>query len=275
MNHHCSTQFRRARRARIVVVAAVLVSPLSVAVPVAASHIPRVNDRECPSTAPYKVQVDNDVFCQTPAEFCARHTWREDCQPSATTTTLAPGQTRPRYADDYVDVPGPVDGSRCPPSNPVAAQVDNRMICYTLLGFCETVNPTWYDEARGLWCPGATTTTTVPPTTTTTSVSRGAAGESGGPDVVDPSQLVEVRAARGGSAFVVPPDVLSVQGGGATGRSVAVTIRATRRGSRTVTFSIRARGNRPIEIPSSLSRRGYRLSIFVDGVQMLVIPPSR
>jgi len=110
-------------------------------------------------------------------------------------------------------------------------------------GFSETRNPTWYDEARGLWCPGATATTTAPPTTTTTSASRGAAGEPGAPDLVDPSQLVEVR--------------------------------ATRRGSRTVTFSVRVRGNRPIEIPSSLSRRGYRLSIFGDGVQMLVIPLSR
>ena len=275
MNHHCSTLSRRTLRARILVATGVLVTSLSVAVPAAASHGPRVNDRECPSTAPYKVQVDDDVFCQTPAEFCARNTWREDCQPGATTTTLAPGQTRSRFADDYVDVPGPVDGSRCPPSNPVAAQVDNRMICYTLLGFCETLNPTWYDEARGLWCPGATTTTTAPPTTTTTSASRGAAGEPGAPDLVDPFQLVEVRAARGGSAYVLPPDLLSVQGGTATGQSVAVTIRATRRGSRTVTFSVRVRGNRPIEIPSSLSRRGYRLSIFVDGVQMLVIPPSR
>jgi len=257
------------------VVAGVLAGALAVAVPAAASHLPRVNDRECPSTAPYKVQVGDDVFCQTPAEFCARNTWREDCQPGATTTTLTPGQMRPRFADDYVDVPGPVDGSRCPPSNPVAAQVDNRMICYTLLGFCETVNPTWYDEARGLWCPGATTTTTVPPTTTTTSASRGAAGESGAPDLLDPAQLVEVRAARGGSAFVLPPDLLSVQSGEATGQPVAVTIRATKRGARTVTFTIRSRGNRPIEIPSSLSRRGYRLTIFVDGVRMLVIPPSR
>jgi hypothetical protein len=41
------------------------------------------------------------------------------------------------------------------------------------------------------------------------------------------------------------------------------------------TFSLRTRAGRAIEIPTSLSKRGYRLSIFVDGVQMLVIPATR
>lgn len=242
-----------------------------------AAPVPLVNDRECPSTAPYKIQINSDVFCQTVAEFCARNPWRADCQPDATTTTLAPGGMRSRFADDYVDVPGPVDGSRCPPTNPIAAQIDNRMICYTLQGFCETVNPTWYDESRGLWCPGSTTTTTVPPTTTTvTTLVQGRTGSAAPGEValVPPAQLNEVRSSRGGSAYVLSPDLLSVQGDSSR-QSTAVTVRATKRGARTVTFTLRTRGDRPVEIPSSLSKRGYRLAIYVDGVQMLVIPATR
>jgi hypothetical protein len=160
------------------------------------------------------------------------------------------------------------------PSAAIATQVDDRMICYTLQGFCETVNPTWYDESRNLWCPGSTTTTTSPATTITNVQGRASSGAPGEVASVAPAQLTEVRASRGGSAYVLPPDVLSVQG--ESGRqTVTVTVRATKRGARTVTFTLRTRGDRPIEIPSSLSKRGYRLSIFVGGVQMLVIPATR
>lgn len=274
MTHQCTVSKRTRVGSRILLVLAVLAGSCATGSTAGAAPVPGVvNDRECPSTAPYKIQIDNDVFCESLAEFCARASWRSECLPGATTTTLAPGEMRPRFSDDSVDVPGPVDGSRCPPSNPVATQVDNRLVCYTLLGFCETRNPTWYDEARGLWCPGATTTTTAPPTTTSTVAIRGTSGASGDVGLIDASQLTEVRGARGGSAFVVPPDLLSVQGAGSTARSVAVTVRATKRGARTLTFTIRTRGNQPIEIPSSLSRRGYRLAISVDGVPVLVIPP--
>jgi len=61
---------------------------------------------------------------------------------------------------------------QCPSSHPIRTQVDNNLVCYTLTAFCASVNPTWYDSARGLYCPGVTTTTTttttVAPTTTTT-----------------------------------------------------------------------------------------------------------
>jgi hypothetical protein len=230
-----------------------------------AAPVPMVNDRECPSTAPIKTQVDNDIFCKTIPEFCATNLQVQNCMSSVAPTTVAPGELRQRYSDDYLEVPGPVDGSRCPGSHPVATQVDNLLVCYTLSGFCETRFPTWYDPSRGLYCPGATTTTTLAPAPPTPAPTG----------TIAPSQLTEVRAERAGSAFVLPPEMLSVQQNGGGTEPTIVTIKATKRGSRSITFSLRTRAGRPIEIPSSLSKRGYRLSIFVDGVQMLVIPATR
>lgn len=265
MNHHCSTRSRRVRFARVLVVAGVLIGSLATAVPVAASHIPHVNDRDCPSTAPIKTQVDNDIFCKTIPEFCAAIPFSDLCKPGATTTTLAPGERRLPFSDDSVEVPGPVDGSRCPPSNPIATQVDNRLICFTVTGYCETRDPYWYDPARNLACPAATTSTTSPPPPASVPV---------GGSVLPATGLTEVRTQRGDAAYVLSPATLSIGDGNDVRSSTAVTVRATKRGARTISFSLRARGNRPIEIPSTLSRQGYRIAIFVDGVRVLVIPPG-
>jgi hypothetical protein len=264
MTHDCSIFPRGFRTVRIVVVAGVLAGSLSVAIPVAASPIPRVNDRDCPSTAPIKTQVDDDIFCKTIPEFCAEIPFVEMCQPGAT-TTLAPGERRQPYSDDSIEVPGPVDGSRCPPSSPIATQVDDRLICFTVTGYCETRDPYWHDPSRNLACPAATTTSTSPPAIVT-SVRGGTAVSESGP--------TEVRTQRGDSAYLISPATLSIDGGSAGSSPTTVTVRATKRGARMVSFTLRARGNRPIEIPSTLSRQGYRIIIFVDGARALVIPPS-
>lgn len=265
MTHDCSIAQRGFRTARLAVVAGVLAGSLSVALPVAASPIPGVNDRDCPSTAPIKTQVDDDIFCKTIPEFCAEIPFVEMCQPGATTTTLAPGERRQPYSDDSIEVPGPVDGSRCPPSNPIATQVDDRLICFTLIGYCETRDPYWHDPSRNLACPAATTTSTSPPAIVSSARGGSAVPESG---------PTEVRTQRGDSAYLISPATLSIDGGSAGSSPTTVTVRATKRGARTVSFTLRARGNRPIEIPSTLSRQGYRIVIFVDGVRALVIPPS-
>ena len=260
------TTVRSRRRIRLL---AVVTSGLLVAAPsvpaVGAASVPHVNDRDCPSTAPIKTQVDNDIFCKTIPEFCAAIPFSALCAPGATTTTLAPGERRQPFSDDSIEVPGPVDGSRCPPSNPIATQVDNRLICFTVTGYCETRDPYWYDPARNLACPAATTSTTSPPPP---------ASVPGGGSVLPAVGLTEVRSQRGDSAYVLSPATLSVGDGNDVRSSTAVTVRATKRGARTISFTVRARGNRPIEIPSSLSRQGYRIAVFVDGVRVLVIPPG-
>jgi len=267
MHHQCSTDRLHSRR-RSRFLAAVL-GCLIVAVPsvagVEAASLPHVNDRDCPSTAPIKTQVDNDIFCKTIPEFCAAIPFSDLCKPGATTSTLAPGERRQPFSDDSVEVPGPVDGSRCPPSNPIATQVDNRLICYTVTGYCETRDPYWHDPARNLACPAATTSTTSPPPPVSVPV---------GGSVLPATGLTEVRTQRGDAAYVLSPATLSVGDGNDVRSSTAVTVRATKRGARTISFTLRARGNRPIEIPSTLSRQGYRIAIFVDGVRVLVIPPG-
>lgn len=269
MNHHCTGQPRGRSGAMIVVAAAILAISLAPWVSSAAAQSPgTVNDRDCPSTAPYKIQIDNDVFCKTPAEFCAGAPYREDCQTGWTAPTLAPGQMRPPFSDDSIEVPGPVDGSRCPPSNPVATQVDDRLVCFTLPGFCETRNPTWYDPTRNLYCPGATSTTSTPPASAPASVNAPL-----GSGALSPTGVTEVRPQSGNASYVISPAALSVDGSRAGGQPALVTVRAMKAGARTVAFTLRVRGNRPIEIPSALSRKGYRIAIFVDGVQVMVIPP--
>jgi len=89
---------------------------------------------------------------------------------------------RPRQSGDTIDM-GNVSGNpQCPSSHPIRTQVNNNLVCYTLAAFCASVNPTWYDSAQGLYCPGVTTTSststsstsstsTIPPSGTTTTIS--------------------------------------------------------------------------------------------------------
>jgi hypothetical protein len=234
--------------------------------PVKAGSRSQVNDRDCPSTAPIKTQVDSEIFCKTIPELCAALPFVDICQSGAATTTLAPGELRQPFSDDSVEVPGPVDGSRCPTSHPIAGQVDNRLVCYSVTGFCETRDPYWHDPSRNIACPAATSSSTTSPSPDA-SVTRG-----GG--VLPEREPTEVQTQRGESSYSISPATLSIDGISGGASSTPVTVRATKRGARTISFTLRARGNRPIEIPSTLSRRGYRIAIFVDGVRVLVIPPT-
>lgn len=218
-------------------------------------------DTLCPSTAPFKISFSGGVIqCWTLAEFCASAPFRAECAPGATSTTLAPGQTRAEYADDWIELTGAAKRPYgCPTTNPVQVSMSgDRILCYTLTGFCETMNPRWSDPDRGLYCPGATTTTT--------------AGEGvPGPAMTTPT------AVRTGSSVRVETVRAEASAGaaGSAATTSTVVIRATKPGSRPVLIVRRVASGRAatIETPRRLS--GFRIEVFVDGVRVLVIPAQR
>jgi hypothetical protein len=238
--------------------AAVAAAPGSTSVAYASSGV-LPPDTPCPSSAPIKISISGGIQCSTLAEFCASAPFREECAPGATPTTLAPGQTRTEFADDRIELTG--DARRpygCPSSNPVQVSVSGgRILCYTLLGYCETMNPTWYDSDRGLYCPGATTTTGATP----------ASPADAGPAATTASAVrtsTGVRVEIAGSATSV---------GAATANGIVV-IRATKRGSHPVLLVRRVPVGKVATIATPRRLVGYRLEVFVDGTRILVIPPG-
>jgi len=222
-------------------------------------------DTPCPSTAPFKVSFSGGVIqCWTLAEFCVAAVFREECAPGATSTTLAPGQIRPEYSDDSIELTGAARRPYgCPSSNPVQVSMSGeRILCYTLIGYCETMNPTWYDSDRGLYCPGSTTTTT------DATPATGAIPETG---AIMPTA---VRAGSGVRVETVRAEA-SASAVGSSATTSTVVIRATRPGSRPVLIVRRVASGRTATIETPRRLAGYRIEVFVDGVSVLVIPATR
>lgn len=221
-------------------------------------------DTPCPSTAPFKISIGGGLIqCWTLAEFCASAPFREECAPGATSTTLAPGQTRAEYSDDSIELTGAAKRPYgCPASNPVQVSMSGeRILCYTLLGYCETMNPTWYDPDRGLYCPGSSTTTAAP---------RGTRG------APEPAAIAPT-AARTGSSVRVETVRAEASAGAAISPTTmsTVVIRATKPGSRPVLIVRRVASGRAATIETPARLAGYRMEVFVDGVSILVIPATR
>lgn len=222
-------------------------------------------DTPCPSTAPFRISIGGGLIqCWTLSEFCVAAVFREECAPGATSTTLAPGQTRAEYSDDSIELTGAARRPYgCPASNPVQVSMsEGRILCYTLLGYCETMNPTWYDPDRGLYCPGSTTTTSAP---------APASGGATEPAAIVPSAVrtgagvrVETVRAEASAGAAIPPTTMST-----------VVIRATKSGSRPVLFVRRVPAGRAATIETPRRLAGHRLEVFVDGIRVLVIPAGR
>lgn len=222
-------------------------------------------DALCPSTAPFKVGYSGGLMqCLTLAEFCVARDFREECAPGATSTTLAPGQLRAEYSDDRIELTGAAKRPYgCPTSNPVQVSMSgDRILCYTLTGYCETMNPTWYDPDRGLYCAGATTTTTT---------------SSSGSDGLREPVGVAPTAVRTGSGVRVET-VRAEASAGAAGPAATVStvvMRATKPGARPVLIVRRVASGRAATIETPRRLNGYRIEVFVDGVSVLVIPATR
>jgi len=221
-------------------------------------------EASCPSTAPYRISFSGGVIqCWTLAEFCVAAVFREECAPGATSTTLAPGQTRAEYSDDWIELTGAAKRPYgCPSSNPVQVSMSgDRILCYTLTGYCETMNPTWYDPDRGLYCPGSTTTSAAP-------LASGGAPEPAGiaPTAVRTGSSVRVETVRAEA---------SAGTAGSAATTSTVVIRATKSGSRPVLIVRRVPAGRAATIATPRRLTGYRLEVFVDGVSVLVIPATR
>lgn len=222
-------------------------------------------DTPCPSTAPFKISIGGGLIqCWTLSEFCVAAVFREECAPGATSTTLAPGQTRAEYSDDSIELVGAARRPYgCPVSNPVQVSMsEGRILCYTLLGYCETMNPTWYDPDRGLYCPGSSTTTTTSPPSL-----RGAP---------EPAAIAPTAARTGSSVRVETVRAeASIGAVGSPATTSTVVIRATKPGSRPVLIVRRVASGRAATIETPARLAGYRMEVFVDGVSILVIPATR
>jgi hypothetical protein len=234
---------------------------------------------QCPGSHPMRTQVDNTLRCYTLDAFCEtiNPTWYDDAQglycpganPTTTelTTTTTPGPTttlRAPSPGDHLDVGSIHTGAQCPGSHPMRTQVDNTLRCYTLDAFCETINPTWYDDAQGLYCPLSTTTTT----TSTSSTSPDQLGEP------SPEVLGTVRVISTGGYVAV-----DVQRPAATQRTSRlpdrrVVIRLTRPGSPPIVIRRTLSGIRSDRIIIRRDVTGYRIVVFVAGKRVVSLEPN-